>query len=132
MTAISMGAMTSASAAAPTAARQNLVGDYTCELRAGTIGYPPYRCVISRHADGLWLEKTGGSQRFRGTITPTPTGFAFAGTFYCPIGDCTKEVAGDFVRGDDRAYSGALIARNAPGGEPVALRVSPMAPRHAK
>jgi len=43
------------------------------------------------------LAKLGGSQRFEGEITPERlTASRSAGRFYCPYGDCTQALHGEF------------------------------------
>lgn len=100
----------SAAAAAPPS------GDYACSLQAGAHRYPAFRCHIDRAEDGsLILEKAGGSQRFRGRVSPAAGGFAFDGTFFCPYGDCTESVTAEFASvGAARAarYRGIMRGRS--------------------
>jgi hypothetical protein len=96
-----------------------LAGDYACSLQAGAHRYPAFRCHIYRAEDGsLVLEKVGGSQRFRGRLTPAAGGFAFDGTFFCPSGDCTESVTAEFaaVGAGRAAYRGVMRGRSGPLG----------------
>ncbi len=88
-------------------------GPYKCEFTDGTVRYPVFRCVIKAVATAngktrLTLEKSGGSQRLRGSVTPTDGGFEFSGEFYCPHGDCTQQIKADFTRTGRNRYAGEL------------------------
>lgn len=76
---------------------KDFAGLYSCSIDDG-YQYPPFRCEIRRDGKRLVLVKLGGSQRFEGVIQPfaDDSGFAFRGTFYCPFGDCTQELHGEF------------------------------------
>ena len=78
----------------------SLVGMYWCAIEDRGFSYPQFACAI-RQIDGrLMLAKLRGSQRFRGEIQPDREGFSFAGELYCPYGDCTQPLHGEFVRRD--------------------------------
>jgi len=86
---------------------------YYCSIQDGEFKYPRFPCVI-RKVDGRWmLAKLGGSQRFRGQITPSRDGFLFDGEFYCPWGDCSHPMHGEFrALGDGRlrgTFTGARM-----------------------
>lgn len=84
-------------------------GDYACSISSGGYQYPPFRCMVySAENGGQVLEKTGGSQRFRGRILAEGTGFRFDGTFFCPYGDCTEDVSGMFNGTGNGSYQGTL------------------------
>ena len=83
-------------------------GDYACTIESGGYAYPPFRCVVYSGEDGQLLEKLGGSQRFRGRVSPEGSGFRFDGTFYCPWGDCTEEMSGSFEPIEQGWYRGTL------------------------
>jgi hypothetical protein len=84
------------------------IGHYKCTFTQGEYSYPPFRCSISRRGAVLWLEKQTGSQRIRGEVTPIADGFRFSGTFFCPYGDCTRPVSGDFHCSSPRECNGTL------------------------
>ncbi len=84
-------------------------GAYACTIDK----YDPFPCRVSTEPSGSKrLEKLGGSQRFSGIIEPGARGFSFRGTYYCPYGDCTEAVTGDFVAFDDGLYRGKLSTQN--------------------
>lgn len=86
------------------------LGDYACDIASGEYHYPSFRCVLARTEDGgLFLEKLGGSQRFRGRVFEAKSGFAFEGTFFCPWGDCTSTVEADFQPQGDGSFRGVLV-----------------------
>lgn len=102
---LSLTASLAPSIAAPSEARDPLLGDYRCTFEP----YPPMRCSISRRPDGsLWLEKHDGSQRIRGTLVEREQGvrsYAFQGTFFCPWGACTQRVSCNFLETGPGAFS---------------------------
>lgn len=75
---------------------RDLAGDYYCSIQNDEYRYPRFPCVVRRTDGRITLEKLGGSQRFRGEVTPRGDGFAFAGELYCPWGDCTQPLHGVF------------------------------------
>jgi hypothetical protein len=84
-------------------------GDYACRISTDGYEYPPFPCVVYSGDDGgQLLEKTGGSQRFRGRVLPDGDGFRFDGTFFCPYGDCTDDVSGSFEPIGQGWYRGTL------------------------
>lgn len=92
-------------------------GVYKCEFTDGDVKYPVFRCVIKAVATAggknrLTLEKTAGSQRLRGAVTPSAKGFDFSGEFFCPRGDCTEQVQASFVRTGRNRYAGELPVRH--------------------
>lgn len=96
--------------------RDELAGNYTCSID-DTAAFP------CRVANGT-LEKTAGSQRFRGPIKKLPDGnLSFSGTFFCPFGDCTRPVACTFVRQGPGRYVGRFgpDASGGPGNERIVL-----------
>jgi len=111
-------------AAAPSQPGDDLLGSWACSFRAleTNTQYPPMSCEITRRTDStLWLEKTSGSQRIRGTVTPTDDGFRFSGSSYCPFGSGGGPVGGTFVRGASGALAGTVTGRGC--GVPVRDRV---------
>jgi hypothetical protein len=93
----------------PVAAGGLANGEYSCSIQDGGYQYPPFRCVVyTGDSGGQVLEKMGGSQRFRGHVLDEGDGFRFDGTFYCPMGDCTENVSGNFQRDGDGSYRGTL------------------------
>ncbi|HEY1549839.1 MAG TPA: hypothetical protein VGG28_18550 [Kofleriaceae bacterium] len=71
-------------------------GAYWCVIEQGDIAYPPYPCTIQHAGQRLVLAKLAGSQRFQGELAPTGAGFSFAGTYFCPWGECTQPLHGTF------------------------------------
>lgn len=90
-------------------------GAYSCTIDR----YDPFPCRVTTDPDGRQrLEKLGGSQRFSGIVSPTAQGFDFRGTYFCPYGDCTEAVSGQFTAYDDGLFRGTM------GGErPVTVTV---------
>jgi hypothetical protein len=85
-------------------AERDLTAAYYCSIQDGGFRYPAYPCAV-RKIDGRWvLAKLAGSQRFRGEVRPRGEGFAFDGEFYCPWGDCTQPLHGEF-----RAIGGGAL-----------------------
>jgi hypothetical protein len=85
----------------------DLTAAYLCSIEDGGYRYPQMPCVV-KNVDGKFiLAKMAGSQRFRGEIRRVATGFLFDGEYYCPWGDCTQAMHGEFVR---RA-NGDLVGR---------------------
>ena len=86
-------------------------GNYACNLTQEGYQYPDFACIVFTQADGTRrLEKLTGSQRFRGTLTPTPNadGFTFSGEYFCPYGDCTEAVQAEFEPISSGVYRGTL------------------------
>ncbi len=103
-----------AAAAAPIAP-----GTYKCSFAQGNVRYANFRCAI--HQDNtakgetrIRLEKLSGSQRIRGQVQPTETGFQFSGEYFCPHGACDQKVSGTFVRTGRNAYEGTLDSAHEP------------------
>lgn len=96
-----------------------LVGNYGCSFQTVDDGtqYPPMSCVISRRpSGGLWLEKTSGSQRIRGTVILTASGFRFSGSRYCPFGTCNSPASGTFTRRGETSLAGVVTYGPSQGG----------------
>lgn len=75
---------------------RDLTAGYYCSIQDGGYKYPPFPCAV-RKIDGRWmLAKLAGSQRFRGEVKPHGSGFSFDGELYCPWGDCTQPLHGEF------------------------------------
>ena len=99
----------------------DMTAAYYCSIQDGEFKYPRFPCAI-RKVGGRWmLAKLGGSQRFRGEVTPHRGGFAFDGEFYCPWGDCTQPLHGEFqamsdgrLRGTFRDASIVVLLESAP------------------
>jgi hypothetical protein len=87
---------------------QDQAEPYWCSISDGGYDYPQMPCSI-RTIDGKRvLAKLAGSQRFRGVITPRGHGFAFDGEFFCPWGDCTKRLVGEFQPMGDGTLRGTF------------------------
>src|SRR5687767_12846151 len=78
------------------ATERDLTAAYHCSIRDGEYQYPPYPCAVRKIDERWMLAKLGGSQRFRGEIKPRGDGFSFHGELYCPWGDCTQPLHGEF------------------------------------
>jgi len=77
---------------------RDLTGAYWCQLGDHSFDYDRYPCVIRKVKDKFILAKLGGSQRFKGIVTPDDKdGFAFSGQLYCPWGDCDEPMHGAFI-----------------------------------
>jgi hypothetical protein len=62
-------------------------GDYLCQIER----YDPFRCVVRDEGGRLFLDKLGGSIRFRGWIRPDANGgFELQGDLYCAYIECTE------------------------------------------
>jgi hypothetical protein len=92
----------------PSATDKAMTGRYSCTITSDQFTYPNYSCRISLRDGRLWLEKLTGSQRFKGTLAPTPAGYHFDGTYFCPYGDCTAPSQGDFARTGPREWAGGI------------------------
>jgi len=98
-------------AAAADGDSRDMTAAYWCAINSGGYGYPAMPCVVKRVNGRFMLAKLAGSQRFRGVVTPRANGdagFAFDGEFYCPYGDCTKPMRGEFVPARDGTLVGAF------------------------
>lgn len=94
-------------------------GQYSCTID----DYRPFVCQVYTNPDGSQtLEKMGGSQRFRGVLSPAANGFDFDGVFFCPHGDCTRDVQAQFEALDDGAFRGVLES----GGQDRPIQVALM------
>ncbi|HEY5945181.1 MAG TPA: hypothetical protein VIV40_06805 [Kofleriaceae bacterium] len=99
----------------------DLTAAYYCSIQDGGFKYPAYPCAV-RKIDGHWmLAKLAGSQRFRGEVKPLGKGLSFDGEFYCPWGDCTQPLHGEFkpagngaLRGTFRDASIVIVLQPAP------------------
>jgi len=127
---LSLGAVCSAwagpSGREPAAAdpAKALIGKYKCVFKDGDVTYKAQPCRIvavqakraSKDAPlNLRFEKSGGSQRFTGTATPTDTGFAFSGKFFCPRGACDQQLDAVAFTGDAKGgFSGSLPLEHGP------------------
>jgi hypothetical protein len=110
--------------AGPAAADDLPLGMYRCRIEESGYQYPEYRCVV-RFEDGRYtLEKVDGSVRFRGIARPVRGGFAFAGEVFCPWGDCTEPVRGEF-RGQSGAFVATFASRTAGPAMTVTLESIP-------
>ena len=78
---------------------RDLTAAYLCSIEdAGGYHYPQMPCVVKNVDGKFMLAKLAGSQRFRGEVKPLGNGFTFDGEYYCPWGDCTQPMHGEFVR----------------------------------
>lgn len=95
-------------------------GQYSCTID----DYSPFVCQVYTNPDGSQtLEKMGGSQRFRGKVFEADNGFAFEGVFFCPYGDCTRDVQANFDALDDGLFRGTL---QSDGGRPIRVALQYM------
>lgn len=85
----------------------DLFGKYSCTFTQDDYTYSPFPCVISQTAEGIKLEKTAGSQRIKGLINITESGFDFTGTYFCPFGDCTSNATGSFAK-TEKGFKGTV------------------------
>lgn len=87
--------------------QHDLSANYLCSIESEGFRYPQFPCAV-RSVDGKYvLAKLAGSQRFRGEVKALGEGFTFDGEFYCPFGDCTAPMRGEFVR----RTNGTLVGR---------------------
>lgn len=87
--------------------QHDLTASYMCSIESEGFRYPRFPCAV-RSVDGKYvLAKLAGSQRFRGEVRPVGEGFTFDGEFFCPFGDCTSRMHGEFVR----RPNGTLVGR---------------------
>jgi hypothetical protein len=78
-------------------AAQDLAKSYYCSIDQDGYDYPRFACVIKKIDGAFVLAKLGGSQRFHGRVVPDGhEGFTFVGELYCPWGDCTQKLHGEF------------------------------------
>jgi hypothetical protein len=99
---------------APASAAGIAPGNYACSFSQQGYDYPFFPCIVSSDGGVTRLEKVAGSQRIRGTVTAAGRGFHFEGEYFCPWGDCTEPVAGDFVAIAADAYQGTLHTSTGP------------------
>ena len=84
-------------------------GNYACNLFQNGYQYPDFSCIVLTQANGTRrLEKLTGSQRFGGTVIPNGNGFSFSGEYFCPYGDCTHAVQGEFEQLSSGIYRGSF------------------------
>ena len=89
-------------------APNDYVGSYRCGIDDGG---ELAACSIARAGERLELAKTSGPQRFSGTLTAEPGGFAFAGMFSCShLVDCKVPVTGHLRAIDAGGLAGELAA----------------------
>lgn len=100
------GAKSNGSIANRSAASQDLSANYSCFIESDGYKYPRFPCAIRSVGDKYELAKLGGSQRFRGEVRAVGDGLRFDGEFFCPFGDCTSPMHGDFVRRPDGTLVG--------------------------
>lgn len=80
------------------AASHDLTASYFCSIESDGYKYPRFPCAIRAVGGKYELAKLAGSQRFRGEVRAVGDGFSFDGEFFCPFGDCTTPMHGEFVR----------------------------------
>ncbi|HUS28010.1 MAG TPA: hypothetical protein VMZ53_05860 [Kofleriaceae bacterium] len=76
----------------------DLTAAYLCSIEDGGYHYPQMPCVVKNVGGKYVLAKLAGSQRFRGEVRAAANGLSFDGEYYCPWGDCTQPMHGEFVR----------------------------------
>ena len=77
---------------------RDLTAAYLCSIEDGGYHYPKMPCVVKNVGGKYVLAKLAGSQRFRGEVRLVGDGFTFDGEYFCPWGDCTAPMHGEFVR----------------------------------
>jgi hypothetical protein len=102
-------------------AQHDLSAKYFCSIESDGYTYPRFPCAIRSVGDKYELAKLGGSQRFRGEVRAVGDGFSFDGEFFCPFGDCTSPMHGEFVRRPDGTLVGkfdqqSIVVTLEPGG----------------
>ncbi len=93
---------------------KDFTGAYWCSIASDGYQYDRFPCVIKRVNGRTVLAKLAGSQRVRGFIKPTGTGFRFDGELFCPWGDCTQPLEGDFRStggGYQATFAGGMAMR---------------------
>jgi len=90
------------------------IGAYTCRIQESGYDYPPFRCVVTLDGGRYTLEKVEGSVRFRGVVAETPAGFRFEGEVFCPWGDCTEPVSGEFQQNGTTYVANFAARRSGP------------------
>ncbi|MBV8763099.1 MAG: hypothetical protein JO257_37785 [Deltaproteobacteria bacterium] len=89
--------------------RGSVVGAYACAIEDAGYRYPAFRCVIRQAGGKLELVKLDGSQRFEGEVRQAARGgLAFSGRFYCPFGDCTQALHGEFAPDGGGGWKGTF------------------------
>jgi len=89
------------------AKQRDLTAAYYCSIEDSGYRYPNFPCAI-HNVSGRWvLAKLAGSQRFRGEVRPLGEGFTFDGEYFCPFGDCSAPMHGEF----QRRPNGTLVGR---------------------
>lgn len=94
--------------AAPSTGDKALIGKYDCSFKQGEYAYKPFKCTITRTDGKLILEKLSGSQRIKGELVPTESGWRFEGVYFCPKGSCDSVARGDFRRVGPRELAGTV------------------------
>jgi hypothetical protein len=92
------GAKSNGSIANRSSAQHDLRASYFCSIESEGFKYPRFPCAIRSVGNKYELAKLGGSQRFRGEVRALGDGLSFDGEFFCPFGDCTSPMHGEFVR----------------------------------
>ncbi|MDP2572521.1 DUF4893 domain-containing protein [Vibrio penaeicida] len=120
---VSTLALVTMAASAPTFAKESqngvtLVGNYACAFTkysgGETYAYPDFKCKITEKEGVFTLEKLTGSQRIKGKVTLTPAGFEFEGVYFCPWGDCTYDVHGQFETQKAGEFAGTVYNTSDP------------------
>ena len=88
------------------AAPIDLSGVYWCSIDEAGYDYARMPCMIRKIGERFILAKLGGSQRFTGVVTPEADGFKFTGRLYCPWGECTQPLHGQFRAGPNNELQG--------------------------
>lgn len=92
--------------------KEELIGKYACTFTQDGYTYDPFTCVIKKVDQDLILEKVSGSQRIKGSIQLTKSGFDFEGSYFCPYGDCTSPARGQFKKLSEGKYEGPVYTED--------------------
>jgi hypothetical protein len=103
-------------------AAHDISANYFCSIESDGYHYPRFPCAIRAVGGKYELAKLGGSQRFRGEVRAVGDGFSFDGEFFCPFGDCTSPMHGEFVRRPNGTLVGtfrepAIVVTLEPSGD---------------
>lgn len=114
------GAKANSSIGNRSSSSHDLTASYFCSIESDGYKYPRFPCAIRSVGNKFELAKLAGSQRFRGEVRVVGDGFSFDGEFFCPFGDCTSPMHGEFVR----TPSGTLVGKFQQPGIVVTLEPS--------
>lgn len=116
------GAKSNSSIGNRSAQSGDLTASYFCSIESDGFHYPRFPCAIRSVGGKYELAKLAGSQRFRGEVRAVADGLSFDGEFFCPFGDCTSPMHGEFVRRPNGTLVGtfqqpAIVVTLEPNGD---------------